>query len=114
MRLAICLFLLTFAAIAADIDGKWTAQVPGRDGQAQELTFTFKADGNKLTGTIANARGSLDIADGKIKGDKISFTITMGEMVIGHTGKVSGNEIQFERKREGGPQSQQFVAKKQS
>src|SRR5262249_35022852 len=30
----------------ADVSGKWTAQVPGRDGQPQETTFTFKVEGD--------------------------------------------------------------------
>jgi hypothetical protein len=107
------LTLMAIAAFAADIDGKWTASVPGRDGQPQETTFTFKAAGNKLTGTISSARGSLDIQDGKIEGDKVSFVISFGEIRIVHTGKISGNEIQFERKREGGDRAQQFTAKKQ-
>jgi hypothetical protein len=107
------LLALAAAALAAGIDGKWVAKVPGRDGQEQEVTFTLKAKDNKLAGSVSNARGSLDISDGKIKGDDISFTLTMGEMRIVHTGKVSGDEIQFERKLEGGDRSQQFTAKKQ-
>lgn len=104
--------LLAIAAAAADIDGKWTASVPGREGQVQETTFSFKAKGNKLTGSVSSARGSLDIEDGKIDGDKISFVIAFGQMRILHTGTVAGDEIKFERKREGGERSQQFTAKK--
>ena len=110
--LGLCVFAAV--AVAADIDGKWVSSIPGRDGQTQELTFSFKAKGDKLTGSISSARGSLDIQDGKISGDQISFSIVFGEMKIVHTGKVSGDEIKFERKREGGEQSQSFTAKRQS
>src|SRR5215813_9105906 len=44
----------------ADINGKWTAQVPGREGQPQETTFTFKVEGDKLTGTVGPARRYAD------------------------------------------------------
>ena len=46
----------TLVAQAADITGKWTAQVPGRDGQTSEQTFTFKVEGEKLTGTTTGRR----------------------------------------------------------
>ena len=32
----------TLVAHAADITGKWTAQVPGRDGQTRETTFDLQ------------------------------------------------------------------------
>jgi hypothetical protein len=108
----LCIF--TAVAMAAGVEGKWIAKVPGRDGQTQEMTFSFKIKGEKLTGSVSNARGSLDIENGKISGDEISFLVTMGEIKIVHTGKVSGDEIKFERKREGGDRSQQFTATKQS
>src|SRR5450756_168964 len=38
------LLALAIGALAADISGKWVAQVPGRSGQARETTFTFKVD----------------------------------------------------------------------
>src|SRR5262245_31197480 len=60
----------------ADVKGKWTAQVPGRGGQAQETTFTFKVEGDKLTGSVSGRQGDTPIADGKITGDEISFTVT--------------------------------------
>ena len=54
----------TLVAHAADITGKWTAQVPGRDGQTRETTFDFKVDGEKLTGTTTGMNGDVPIADG--------------------------------------------------
>ena len=60
------------AALAANIDGKWVAQVPGQGGQMREVTFTFKAEGDKLTGTVSGRQGDVAISDGTIKGDDIS------------------------------------------
>ena len=58
--LAVLLVLAFTSLSAADVDGKWTAQVAGRDGQTREQTFTFKADGEKLTGTISGMMGGAD------------------------------------------------------
>jgi hypothetical protein len=103
-------------AVAADITGKWVAQVPGRDGQAREVAYTFKVDGDKLTGSMTGRQGAeIPISDGKISGDTISFTVTMtfGDNTVkqNYTGKVAGDQIQM--KREGGPgQAREFVAKR--
>jgi opacity protein-like surface antigen len=108
--------LLASAVMAADVTGKWTAQVPGRDGQTREQTFNLKAEGDKLTGTVSGGQGGdTAIADGKISGDTISFTVTreMGgnTMKFVYTGSVAGDEIKF--KREGGPgQPREFTAKR--
>ena len=50
------LFALAFAAMAADVTGKWVGQVQGRNG-AQDVTFNLKADGSKLTGTVLGGGG---------------------------------------------------------
>lgn len=119
--------MVTFAAVlvlagaalawAANIDGKWVAQVPGRQGQTQEQTFTFKADGEKLTGTVTTQRGEAPISDGMIKGDEISFTQTFemqgNSVKVIYKGKISGDEIKFTRAREGGSQPPtEFTAKR--
>jgi len=98
--------LLVTSAFAADVDGKWTASMPGQGGNAMEVTFTFKADGSKLTGTMSNPRGEREIQDGKIDGDTISFNQTFerggNSMKIVYKGKVSGDTIEFTRSFEGG------------
>jgi hypothetical protein len=108
--------VLSGLLLAADVTGKWTAQVPGREGQTREQTFTLKADGASLTGTVSGGQGGdTAIADGKISGDNISFTVTreMGgnTMKFTYTGTISGDEIKF--KREGGQgQPREFTAKR--
>ena len=103
----------------ADVNGKWTAQVPGRDGQPQETTFTFKVEGDKLTGTVSGRQGDTPIADGKITGDEISFTVTRERQCATikqlYKGKVAGDEIKFTRSVEGGQGNRppaEFTAKR--
>jgi hypothetical protein len=106
----------TLVAQAADITGKWTAQVPGRDGQTREQTFTFKVEGEKLTGTTTGMGGDQPITDGTVKGDAISFTVVANfqgqEAKILYKGTIAGEEIKFTRQREGGDRVTEFVAKK--
>src|SRR5947199_7363277 len=112
--------IFAIAAFAADVTGKWTAEVPGRGGNMTTQTFNLKQDGAKLTGSVDAGRGGpVDIADGKVDGENVSFTITrsFGDNTIKQAfkGKVSGNEIKFTRTMEGG-QGQappvEFTAKK--
>ncbi|HUO29068.1 MAG TPA: hypothetical protein VMU80_07625 [Bryobacteraceae bacterium] len=111
--------LLALTALAADVTGKWTAEMPGRGGQTRTTTFTFKVDGNMLTGTVSGFRGERPISEGKIDGDQISFTQTMefngNTMKLLYKGTISGDEIKFTRQREGGEgRTQEFTAKRAS
>ena len=119
MKLATLGLCLAFAGVlsAADVDGKWVAQVPGRGGETRETTFTFKADGAKLTGNMATQMGETPISDGKVEGDKLSFTVNVNfggnEIKLLFKGTVAGGEIKFTRQREGGQgQAQEFTAKR--
>ncbi len=101
-----CLVMaLATLAWAADVTGKWTAQVPGRQGATVETTFNLKVEGDKLTGTISNPQGDMAIADGKVSGDDVSFSVTRevqgNSFKIIYKGKVSGDEIKFTRTIEG-------------
>ena len=114
-------FALTFAAAAAvqaaDVSGKWTAQVPGRGGQTREQTFNLKADGEKLTGTVSGQQGDTEISDGKVKGDDVSFDVKMSfqgnDVKMKYKGKIVGDEIKFTRHRDGSDQPPaEFSAKR--
>ena len=78
----IVLLALAFVAAAADVTGKWTSEQPGRNGGAPRVTtYDLKAEGGKLTGTVTAAMGRgeptpIQITNGKIDGDKISFEVT--------------------------------------
>jgi hypothetical protein len=117
LRTLFLTLLVAGAALAADVTGKWTATMQGRDGNTREVVYNLKAEGDKLTGTTTGFRGQeLQIQDGKVDGDKISF-VTKAEfngntMVITYKGTVSGDEIKFSQQREGADQAREFVAKR--
>jgi hypothetical protein len=79
---------------AAKIDGKWKTSMEGPDG-GMELVFTFKVDGEKLTGKIVSPMGDMDLINGKVKGEEFTFDVDMGGTVIKHTCKLVGEEIKM-------------------
>ena len=92
--LCICAVLMmavgTLTAHAAtSITGSWTGEMNGGQGGFQ-LSFTFKQDGAKLTGTVQAAQGDpIAISEGKVDGDKISFKVVIqGGTTITHEGTI--------------------------
>jgi len=76
-RFLILAALLAAPIFAADIDGKWTGTIDGAGGPMQ-LVYNFKADGATLTGTTTGPDGAeIKLADGKIDGNNISFTLNL-------------------------------------
>jgi hypothetical protein len=72
---ALLLLGISGAALAADLDGKWTAEVEGRNGTVTQ-TLLLKASGNNLTGSFEGGRGgAVDISDGTIDGNNVSFKV---------------------------------------
>ena len=92
---AIVLLALT-SALAADVNGKWVAHVPGAQGQGDsDIALVFKEDGEKLTGTLNNSQapGDVELNEGRVRGDEISFSLMRNGLKIIWKGKISGEEI---------------------
>ncbi len=118
-KLGITLLFLALggiSAVAADFNGKWTADVQSRRG-TQTLTFDFHVDGSTLTGKVTTQRGDTDITDGKVDGDNISFSQVMdfngNSMTITYKGTADGDTIKFTRQMGDRPATE-FVAKRAS
>ena len=97
--LVVLLALTAGVALAADIDGKWTAEVQGRGGP-QTQTLTLKADGSKLTGSFEGGRGGpVDISSGTIEGSNVAFKIVRefngNQFTQEYKGTVSGSELKL-------------------
>jgi hypothetical protein len=75
VMLSVLLLGISGAALAADLDGKWTAEVEGRRGTVTQ-TLILKTSGSELTGSFDGGRGNaMDISDGKIDGNNVSFKV---------------------------------------
>jgi hypothetical protein len=94
------------AALAADISGNWSGTMQMGDNPFT-LTYAFKQDGEKLTGTVTGPQGQpLPLNDGKVVADKVSFfvQVDMGgnPAKFISQGIVKGDEITLTTKIEGG------------
>jgi len=108
------MLVLCVSAFAADVDGKWAGTVTTPNGDVP-VGFTFKADGEKLTGSTMGFDGTeVAISDGKVDGKNISFKVTFdfGGMpfVLNYKGVVSPTEIKVTGEAAGMPF--EFVVKK--
>jgi hypothetical protein len=127
------ILVITFVGRAADVTGKWVAQVAGRNGATQEVAFNLKVDGGTLTGTVTGGGGGgrrgggggggaaatpREISDAKIDGDKISFSVKAefnGQTrVTSYSGTVEGDTLKLKQTREGrnGAQTTDITAKR--
>ena len=91
----IALFAVT--ASAADVTGTWKGSMETPQG-AMENTFVFKADGEKLTGTISMGQfGDAEISEGKLDGDNLTFAVVRNfngnEFKLVYKGKLKDNQI---------------------
>jgi hypothetical protein len=105
LALTFVALLCALSARAADASGKWKAEFDTQVG-VQKYTFDLKVEGGKLTGKATFERmgqkGEVDLQDGKVSGDDISFVEKVdfqgNPMSITYTGKVAGDEMKLTRK----------------
>ena len=100
---AMAMTLSAASALAADVTGTWNSEMKTPDGQSFPLTFTFKQDGAKLTGTVQGPQGDpIEISNGQIDGDKFSFDVSFNGMTIHHQCTVDGEVIKLTTKSDSG------------
>jgi hypothetical protein len=103
---AVLCAIFAATALAADISGNWSGNM-NAGGDAIPLSFAFKQDGIKLTGTVISSQNPpLPLNEGKVDGDKISFFV-MADMGGTPTkficeGAIKGDEITLNIKADGG------------
>ena len=125
-RLGAVVALLCAATLAhaADANGKWSWVSPGRNGGPDRTnTLTLKVEGSKLSGNVGapNREGKVTetaIADGKLDGDAVTFSVTRefngNSFTAKYNGKVAADEItgKIETTRNGEAQSRDWKAKR--
>jgi hypothetical protein len=94
---------------AQDITGKWTGKIMDQF----DVTYNFKVDGEKLTGTTTGPDGNIiNLQNGVIKGGDLSFTMAMMGNDIKITGKVKDDTITLSMPGMNGDGVMSFVLKK--
>lgn len=95
--LLLTLLLIASPAFAAGVDGDWTGSFDAGQGPI-DISYTFKADGAKLTGTTTGPDGTkIALKDGTIDGNKIAFSVDLDlggtAVTFKYTGVVSADSI---------------------
>lgn len=75
--------ILTRVKEESKINGRWVGMVSGPQGD-MELTFTFKVDGDTLTGTDSSSIGVIELTNGIVNGNNFSFDIDLQGNKISH------------------------------
>ena len=91
--------LTTVMALAADVTGTWKGEA-NPNGKGGPPTFDFKQSGSALTGKTTMRGNDVEISNGKIDGDKVSFEVTFdagdkGKMTTKYSGSVSGSTMKL-------------------
>jgi hypothetical protein len=105
---------MSMLALGADATGKWQGTATAGKGGPQ--TFNLKQSGSELTGTVEGGRGGpVDIKNGKVDGDNISFDVTReihgNAMTLKYSGKIEGDTLKLTVETPGGPR--EMTLKKQ-
>jgi hypothetical protein len=98
--------------LGAGIDGKWTAEVQGKQG-TQTQTLTLKSSGEKLTGAIEGGRGGpVEISEGMIHGNDVMFKVVRefngNKVEQNYKGALSGDALNLTMEGGRGPQNLAF------
>jgi len=81
------------------IDGNWKGTRETPNGTF-EVNYTFKVEGNELTGTWKTQFGEAKLEKGKVDGKKFSFSITFNDNTFESTGELtSDDEIVIKNQR---------------
>lgn len=79
----------------ADVDGTWNCTTASPMGD-QKMTMTVKSDGDRFSGEMSGALGSLPVSDGRVEGDTLSWTMevtTPFPIRIGCKATVAGDTL---------------------
>lgn len=100
LLLTVAFFIGCLTAVAQNpIDGNWKGTRETPNGTF-EINYTFKVEGNTLTGIWKTQFGESKLENGKVDGKKFSYSIVFNEMTINSTGELIGeNEILIKNER---------------
>lgn len=120
MKTFLTLVLAALPCLAADLTGQWKAVFDTQVGK-QTYTYELKSEGEKVTGKATGDingenKRTVDIKDGKLVGDTVSFVEVFdfqgNEISIRYQGKLAGDEIKFTR-QVGDVATEELVARRE-
>jgi enterochelin esterase-like enzyme len=108
LRLGVALALACSASAlhAAELTGQWKAVFDTQIGK-QSYVYDLKTEGDKVTGKATGDingenKRTVDLQDGKLAGDTVTFVEKFefqgNDITISYSGKIAGDEIKFTRK----------------
>jgi|SRR5690606_8661281 len=105
--------LIATTSFAKGIEGTWTANIQGQNGD-MELTFVFKLTDGKLTGVVKSPNGDMEITNTQVNGKEFSFDVSFGDMTIKHKCTLNDDDT-INMKVEGTPMgNSDMILKRQS
>lgn len=104
LGIGITLLTATALLLAADVSGTWQGMVNLPNGQGLPFTVKLKTHADHLTGALAaippGSAPDIEISDGKVQGDRISFSAVrqiQGKAVkFNYTGELTGDELKIQ------------------
>ncbi len=83
-------------AEAAQVGGTWRLNIDSPNG-SQPATLTLQQNGTSFSGKLGSPMGELDVTDGKLSGNKMTFSTTMNmggnQLTLEFSGDVAGNRV---------------------
>jgi hypothetical protein len=88
---------LSSPALAADITGTWVGNLTRPNGTTVPFIPVLKQDGEKVTGTLTGNPPDVQISNGMVKGDTVTFSsvrqVNGQDVKFNYTGKIAGEKI---------------------
>ncbi|MGD9648630.1 MAG: hypothetical protein AB7U73_23165 [Pirellulales bacterium] len=89
---------------AASVAGTWNITIAGENGETYETVAKLTQDGDTISGDYEGPAGEAKIADAKLEGDKLSFSVARErdgqKLVLNYKGVVEGDllkgEVEFD------------------
>jgi hypothetical protein len=100
--------IASLTMFAADLNGIWAGQMPGRRGDKEDVAFQFKVNGSTFTGKMFGDEFDLPIEEASVSGSQVKFTVTTtnyysrSQVKLVFTGTIKGDEMELTRARAGG------------
>ncbi len=97
MRTITLVLLLAGLLQAGDFNGTWKADYTSPDGHQRQTKFVLHVKDSALTGQVVNSSEEMQIQEGKVDGNAMSFIVLRNmegeQLKLKFTGELSGDSI---------------------